>query len=1542
MRPFPRHVLGIFKETISNWYLVAFLAVILLGPQLSFGQTTRDFKKISNDSANLPVYLPEAESFENLKLNDGILYQDLYVSGQAIAESFINFIFPVSGKEKRVEFLPYQYWGQKKPKYKKLIWKKTESQHFVFYSYGEEDELLMTLIRIYESRHEPNSEFVGVDNRIQKKIPILLYRSRSDFEQTSTIPDIVPESLGGFTEVMSWRRVIFPFEGDKTTFEHVSRHEGTHLYHVAKRPGSMPLWFIEGLAETNSIKWDANAETTIRDAYFNNYILHIEDLWQVYGSWLMYKQGNYITNFIVDNFGSDSIRKLYDSSTKLPFDKNLKQNLGLDLKELDAKMFAKLNAKYGPLGKNRDDIDNSHEIVKGKLLGAKGDYFVSGLYKDGRFEIYLNYIDTKIGLVTRKIINDFDSGNESLHSLKGRVGLGDGKLAYSIDSGPKDVIRIVDFYYSAQKSDLSTAREMEFSWDSIPRILDPLMLGRDKLAFIGFENDYSGIYIYDIKTKKLEKITKDKSYYRGIDYNQQRNIIVFSKEEERIAKPCRYNFNLYSYNLSTKEFKKLTDSEYNDFDPSISPDGSKIAFVGDKDDTYNIFLYDLDNGKVVQATDVKVAAFTPRWVDNEKIYLGTIKKFESFIYKMRVPTLKIAFSKNLPVPAKAFYTLNNGNFVIATDSDPGQRDNEIEFKNKFVIKGSNLSVLDGKRKYEVKNFVAHQGSLTLLTEPAELNSWEKSKDEVIFAYENGKLERMSRAFGFAQKLDSTIQNIIGAFKKDKSVISTFVSPDGTLIYILVNNVLSFEKKKAEQSLYVIDTKTAKITEMPYYKPLSTLRDNITKLYFLSGAKTVIEVQRRDWEGDEYKQYYIHDQKIDKFNEFDVGTGMFNISLDSRYVINLNDDHSSGQVLELYDSNEDKRKVLTKIAPGFVAVETSFIENNMIFVGLLEKAGDRVGIIYVDISGKPAFEKYLKVTAGYRFVHAKSSSDGQYAALKIRDTRTKTGIEKLYFYQRGEDLLKEIGTDLSYYDKIEFVKGTVVFEGRDLDDFANLYAFGKSEISKGYKIDSSGYSDSSNKLVISGSEDLMIVDLEKGGVKRIIDKTLGFDVYKDNIIISSFVDGFYNLFVYDIPKSSLIRLTKSWFNELNPKISSKGIAYTADEGKRFSIHLRSSLNEDKIERIYLDKSDVYNPVWDKERLYFNIRESIASSEMDQKVSEPLRPDLWTNIPLDTTLKVGKVPNNLRPEYLLGGVAYDGRNALIFLSLTADNIFSDRGLFANIVYKSDFINSVIGYTNIEMGRTYSLYLNKLDNNSFGGFSFQKTYLLDKFREFDLFAGFEFQKFKPDQFRGDNQDFPDQVVTQYILKSGAVYAYDATIWDYHGPIKGGKYLAKSELGINLQTGKVSSVDANVDLRFYNQIVSRVGFAHRFMAGTSQGPYPTIYFLGGNISFRGVPFDGLECNNYWVFSEDLRIPFFDILGGKLPDPVDSAIGPFFRFFDVRGGLYLDMGQVWFNKFDDIENILYSFGMFINTPTLFGMTLRFSKGFLGQSGFNFWFGYNW
>jgi len=91
------------------------------------------------------------------------------------------------------------------------------------------------------------------------------------------------------------------------------------------------------------------------------------------------------------------------------------------------------------------------------------------------------------------------------------------------------------------------------------------------------------------------------------------------------------------------------------------------------------------------------------------------------------------------------------------------------------------------------------------------------------------------------------------------------------------------------------------------------------------------------------------------------------------------------------------------------------------------------------------------------------------------------------------------------------------------------------------------------------------------------------------------------------------------------------------------------------------------------------------------------------------------------------------------------------------------------------------------------------------------------------------------------------------------------------------------------------------------------------------------------------------DFVGAKLSGPLDGAFQFFLRYVDIRGGLYNDVGDMWYPEGTppvflghNGMKLKHSAGYFFNVPTIFGINLRFSKGLFGKKGFDFWFGYNW
>lgn len=166
------------------------------------------------------------------------------------------------------------------------------------------------------------------------------------FQQTNVTPGFIPESVGGFFEFIKGR-VVIPGNGDLNEFRHVIRHELVHVFMHTKIANVLarydkidgaypPLWFTEGLAEYWSTEWDAQAEMVLQDAVLNNYVVGLHDMYQINGTFAMYKIGQDVLNYISIHFGEDKLLRMMESVWKYPyFEQCFQEVLGMDYKEFD-------------------------------------------------------------------------------------------------------------------------------------------------------------------------------------------------------------------------------------------------------------------------------------------------------------------------------------------------------------------------------------------------------------------------------------------------------------------------------------------------------------------------------------------------------------------------------------------------------------------------------------------------------------------------------------------------------------------------------------------------------------------------------------------------------------------------------------------------------------------------------------------------------------------------------------------------------------------------------------------------------------------------------------------------------------------------------------------------------------------------------------------------------------------------------------------------------------------------------------------------------
>ena len=114
------------------------------------------------------------------------------------------------------------YFGRNKIQYNNFEWYVLKTEHFDIYYYPEMRELAeIGAAYAEETYHLLEDKF---NHNILRRIPLIFYATHAHFQETNTIPYIVPEGVGGFFEFLKGR-VVVPANGSVSQFKRVLRHE---------------------------------------------------------------------------------------------------------------------------------------------------------------------------------------------------------------------------------------------------------------------------------------------------------------------------------------------------------------------------------------------------------------------------------------------------------------------------------------------------------------------------------------------------------------------------------------------------------------------------------------------------------------------------------------------------------------------------------------------------------------------------------------------------------------------------------------------------------------------------------------------------------------------------------------------------------------------------------------------------------------------------------------------------------------------------------------------------------------------------------------------------------------------------------------------------------------------------------------------------------------------------------------------------------------------------------------------------------------------
>ncbi len=153
----------------------------------------------------------------------------------------------------------YGQFGKNKMQYQDFDWQYLKTDHFdVYFHQGGEYLARYAGVVAERALQEFQRE---LRFSITERITFIVYNSHNGFEQTNVVHSFLSEGVGGVTELFK-NRVVVPFQGNWSQFEHVVEHELVHavlndMFYggsiqqaiINRVDVSLPLWMNEGLAE---------------------------------------------------------------------------------------------------------------------------------------------------------------------------------------------------------------------------------------------------------------------------------------------------------------------------------------------------------------------------------------------------------------------------------------------------------------------------------------------------------------------------------------------------------------------------------------------------------------------------------------------------------------------------------------------------------------------------------------------------------------------------------------------------------------------------------------------------------------------------------------------------------------------------------------------------------------------------------------------------------------------------------------------------------------------------------------------------------------------------------------------------------------------------------------------------------------------------------------------------------------------------------------------------------------------------------------------
>ena len=212
------------------------------------------------------------------------------------------------------------------------------------------------------------------------------------------------------------------------------------------------------------------------------------------------------------------------------------------------------------------------------------------------------------------------------------------------------------------------------SWTKSPRVIDQVDYSQDRVGFL--QRGFRQLFIVPSEGGASRQITFGEfdNVSSGITWSRDSKKIIFSSFQRPDAEYARGHSNLYSVDINSLELTELTSRDGTEYSPRLSPDGSKIAFVGStwSKNFFNdrkMYVMDSDGSNIKCLTsNLDQIPSAPMWASNNSGVYFNVREFgRSNVYfaDLRGKVNKITNGNHM-------LTMNDlvGKNAVATWTDP--------------------------------------------------------------------------------------------------------------------------------------------------------------------------------------------------------------------------------------------------------------------------------------------------------------------------------------------------------------------------------------------------------------------------------------------------------------------------------------------------------------------------------------------------------------------------------------------------------------------------------------------------------------------------------------------------------------------------------------------------------------------------------------------------------------------------------------------------------------------------------------------------------